>query len=219
MEAFFAAAPEAYEQAGKIELVRATARTPGPSPEDFTWQQDGPLGPIYTAVFARGIDEYEMLHRLGAAAEDIRPILDGDHSVPEGPRFITVTRIGDWAVAAEEDGWRGAEPPTLGNLSGGGGEAVAVMRHDYAARHHLSYAADGVLITDIDPTFPHNRQGSDPDRLNGHLRDLGIDPEAADQIDNPIEAALAIAARVTGAVLTQRHLHRPILGAAVPGAS
>ncbi|MFC0863979.1 histone-like nucleoid-structuring protein Lsr2 [Sphaerimonospora cavernae] len=32
VDAFFAANPEAYEQAGKIELVRATARTPGASP-------------------------------------------------------------------------------------------------------------------------------------------------------------------------------------------
>ncbi len=92
------------------------------------------------------------------------------------------------------------------------------MRPDYAARHYLAYAVDGVLVTDIDPTLPPNRRGSDPDRLNDHLRDLGIDPEAADQIDNPIEAALAIAARVTGVVLTHRHLRRPILGAAIPGA-
>lgn len=218
VEAFLAANPDAYEQAGKIELVRATARGPGPSPEGFAWQRNSRLGPIYTVVFAQGIDEYEILRRLGVAAEDIRTILDEDHSQPEGPQIITVTQVGNWAVAVEEDGWRGADSRRLANLSDGGGEAVAVMRHDYAARHYLAYAVDGVLVTDIDPTFPHNRRGSDPDRLNDHLRDLGIDPEAADQIDNPIEAALAIAARVTGVVLTQRHLRRPILGAAIPGA-
>ncbi|MFB9890819.1 DUF6461 domain-containing protein [Planobispora takensis] len=218
MEAFFAANPDVCEQAGTIELVRATTRTPGPSPEDFAWQKDGPLGPIYTVVFARGIDEDEVLRRLGAAAEDIRTVLDEDHSYPEGSQIITVARIGNWTVAVEEDGWRGADSGRLARLSDEGGEAVAVMRHDYAARHHLAHAADGTLITDIDPTFPYHRQGSDPDRLNDHLRNLGIDPDATDQIDNPIEAALAIAARVTGVVLTQRHLRRPLLGAAIPSA-
>jgi hypothetical protein len=53
VEAFFAADPDACEQAGKIELVRAAARTPGPSPEDFAWQGDGPLGPIYTVVLTQ----------------------------------------------------------------------------------------------------------------------------------------------------------------------
>nr|WP_269324080.1 histone-like nucleoid-structuring protein Lsr2 [Streptosporangium roseum] len=146
VEAFLAANPDAYEQAGKIELVRATARGPGPSPEGFAWQRNSRLGPIYTVVFAQGIDEYEILRQLGVAAEDIRTILDEDHSQPEGPQIITVTQVGNWAVAVEEDGWRGADSRRLADLSDGGGEAVAVMRHDYAARHYLAYAVDGVLV-------------------------------------------------------------------------
>ncbi|MEO3875396.1 histone-like nucleoid-structuring protein Lsr2 [Nonomuraea sp. B12E4] len=217
VEAFFAVHPEAYEQAGKIELVRASARTPGPSPEDFDWQKNGPPGAIYTIVFARGIDEHEVLRRLGAAAEDIRTITDEEHSTPESPQIITALQIGGWAVAIEDSGWRGADHKRLASLSRGGGEAVAVMRHDFAARHHLAYAVDGVLVTDINPRSPHNdRQGSDPNRLNDHLRDLGIDPEATDQIHNAIQVALAIASRITGVMLTQQHLRRPILGAAIP---
>ncbi|WP_407654775.1 DUF6461 domain-containing protein [Actinomadura luzonensis] len=77
---------------------------------------------------------------------------------------------------------------------------------------------DGEYLSDINPTFPHRRQGAEPDRLNRHLRELGIDPAADDHIENAIPAALAIASRITNVVLTPEHLRRPILGAAIPGA-
>ncbi|TMR88106.1 DUF6461 domain-containing protein [Nonomuraea basaltis] len=217
-EAFFAAHPEILEQASTFEMVRATARTPGASPEDYEWQEDSPLGDIYTIVFVRGLDEREVLRRLGAADEDIRLIDDGDHSCPEGPEVITVRRIGEWTVAIEDCGWRGSHAEALRPLSRGGGQAVAVMRHDYAARHRLSCAVDGEYLTDIDPTFPIQRHGAEPDRLNRYLRELGIDPAADDHIDNPIPAALAIASRITNVMITPQHLRRPILGAAIPGA-
>ncbi|MBN6055047.1 Lsr2 family protein, partial [Nonomuraea sp. RK-328] len=57
IDAFFAAHPEVYEQAEKFEMVHATARTPGASPEDYEWQRDSRLGDIYTIVFVRGVDE------------------------------------------------------------------------------------------------------------------------------------------------------------------
>lgn len=198
-------------------MVRATARTPGASPKDYEWQKDSPLGDIYTIVFVRGRDEREVLRRLGTADEDIRMIEDGDRTYPEGPQIITVRHIGDWTVAIEDCGWRGLKREVLGVLSRNGGEAVAVHRHDYA-QHHIAYAVDGQLITDINPGFPIDRQGADPDRLNRHLRELGIDPAADDSIDNPIPAALALASRITGIMLTPQHLRRPILGAAIPGA-
>ncbi|SNS01680.1 Lsr2 protein [Streptosporangium subroseum] len=219
IEAFFTAHPEIYEQANTFEMVHATARTPGASPEDYAWQgkDDSPLGDIYTIVFVRGLDEHEVLRQLGAADEDIRPIEDGDYSYPEEPQIITVRRIGDWTVAIEHCGSRGAQWEILSALSRNGEEAMAVQRHDYA-QHHVAYAVDGHLITDINPGFPIDRQGADPDRLNRHLRELGIDPAADDSIDNPIPAALALATRITGVMITPQHLHRPILGAAIPGA-
>lgn len=218
VDAFFAAHPETYEQAEKVEMVRATARTPGASPEDYGWGKSSGLGDIYTIVFARGLDEHEVLRRIGAADEDIRLITDEDYSQPEGPEIITVRRIEDWAIAIEDCGWRASHMEALCPLSRDGGEAVAVMRHDYAARHRLAYAVDGEYLTDIDPTFPIERRGTDPDRLNRYLRELGIDPAAEDRIDNAIPAALAIASRITGIVVTPEHLRRPILGAAIPGA-
>lgn len=218
VDAFFAAHPEAYEQAEKVEMVRATARTPGASPEDYRWEKGCELGDIYTIVFVRGLNEHEVLRRLGAADEDIRLITDGDYSQPEGPEIITVRRIEDWTIAVEDCGWRASHMEALCPLSRDGGEAVAVMRHDYAARHRLAHAVDGQYLTDINPAFPIERHGADPDRLNRHLRELGIDPAADDHIDNPIPAALAIASRITGVAITPQHLRRPALGAAIPGA-
>lgn len=217
IDAFFAAHPEAYEQAEKFEMVHATASTPGASPEDYEWQEDSQLGDIYTIVFVRGLDAHEVLRRLGAAGEDIRLIGDGDYSQPEGPEIITVRRIGDWTVAIEDCGSRGAQREALGALSRDGGEAAAVQRHDYA-QHLVAYAVYGELVTDINPAFPIDRQGADPDRLNRHLRELGIDPAADDHIDNPVPSALAIASRITNVTITPQHLRRPVLGAAIPGA-
>ncbi|MFF4416694.1 DUF6461 domain-containing protein [Streptosporangium sp. NPDC001559] len=218
IEAFLTAHPEVDEQVGTFEMVHATARTPGPSPEDYVWEGNSQLGDIYTIVFVRGLDEHEALRRLGAADEDIRLIEDWDHTCPEGPQIITVRRIGDWTVAIEDCGWRGARREVLSALSRDGGEAVTVHRHDYA-QHHVTHAVDGRLVTDINPGFPIDRRGVDPDRLNRHLRELGIDPAADDSVDNPIPAALALAGRITGVTIGPQHLRRPILGAAIPGAS
>ncbi|MEO3887773.1 DUF6461 domain-containing protein [Nonomuraea sp. B5E05] len=199
-------------------MVRVTARTPGASPEDYGWEKGSGLGDIYTVVFVRGLDEHEVLRRIGAADEDIRFITDEDYSQPEGPEIITVRRIEDWTIAIEDCGWRASHMEALCPLSSDGGQAVAVMRHDYAARHRLAYAVDGKYLTDINPAFPIERRGADPDRLNCYLRELGIDSAADDRIDNAIPAALAIASRIAGVVITPEHLRRPILGAAIPGA-
>ena len=107
-DAFLAAHPAVDEQARRFEMVHATARTPGPSPEDYKWEGNGQLGDIYTIVFVRGLDEHEVLRRLGAAEEDVRLIEDGEYSSPEGPQIITVRRIEDWTVAIEDCGRRGA---------------------------------------------------------------------------------------------------------------
>ena len=89
-------------------MVHATARTPGASPEDYEWEKESQLGEIYTIVFVRGLDEHEVLRRLGAADADIRLITDEDYSEPEGPQVITVRRIGEWTVAIEDCGFRGS---------------------------------------------------------------------------------------------------------------
>lgn len=210
IEAFHAAHPGL---ADTFEMVRATARTPGARPEDHAWQDA--MGDIYTVAFVRGLDEREVLRRLGASERDVRMIGEADHTRPEGPRIVTVRRIGDWTVSVEDCGWRALRPDVLSALSRNGGEVVAVLRHDYA-QHELTHAADGRTLTIINPAFPIDRQGEEPDRLNRYLRELGIDPAAADHVADPVPVALALAARITGVMLTPEDLRRPVLGAALP---
>ncbi|MEU8276335.1 DUF6461 domain-containing protein [Microbispora bryophytorum] len=62
---------------------------------------------------------------------------------------------------------------------------------------------------------PGTRWGAAPDRLNRHLRELGIDPASDDWIDNAIPAVLALTGRISGVVVTPAHVERPVLGAAL----
>ncbi|MBD3142994.1 DUF6461 domain-containing protein [Microbispora bryophytorum] len=215
VEAFFAANPDVYERAEKTEAVHAAARMPGASPEDYAWQDEGPLGPIYTITLVRGVEEYEVLRRLGAAPEHIRLIDVDEYPDSSRTEIVTVRRAGDWTIVIEECGWLGVQREVIGELSRDGGEAVAVMRHDYAARHDFAYALDGELVTGFDPSRPGTRWGTAPDRLNRHLRELGIDPATDDWIDNAIQAVLALAGRISGVVVTPAHVERPVLGAAL----
>ncbi|MEU8172120.1 histone-like nucleoid-structuring protein Lsr2 [Microbispora hainanensis] len=216
VEAFFAANPEAYEQAEKAESVHAMARTPGASPEDYAWQDEGPLGPIYTITLVRGAEEHEVLRRLGAAPEHIRMIGLGEYPDSSRTEIVMVGRAGDWTILIEECGRRGVHREVIGELSRDGGEAVAVMRHDYAAGHDFAYALDGELVTGFDPSRPGTRWGTGPDRLNRHLRELGIDPASDERIDNAIPAVLALAGRISGVMVTPAHAERPVLGAVIP---
>lgn len=172
-----------YERAEKIEVVHATARTPGASPEDYAWQDEGPLGPIYTITLVRGVEEHEVLRRLGAAPEHIR-LIDVDEYPDSSRTEIAMVRVGDWSILIEECGRCGVQREVIGELSRDGGEAVAVMRHDYAPGQDFAYALDGELLTGFDPSRPGTRWGTAPDRLNRHLRELGIDPASDDWIDN-----------------------------------
>ncbi|MEV0974754.1 Lsr2 family DNA-binding protein [Microtetraspora glauca] len=57
IDAFWAANPDVHATAPTIDLVRATSRTPGRvGPDDYEWQAESPLGPIYTITFVRGLN-------------------------------------------------------------------------------------------------------------------------------------------------------------------
>ncbi|MEU6742783.1 DUF6461 domain-containing protein [Streptosporangium sandarakinum] len=220
IDAFFAANPDALATADRIELVRATVREPGDgcaTPDDYAWQDDlATLGPIYTLTFVQGMDEGEALRRFGVAPQDVGPLTDGNVyerlEVTGGQGdLVMVVGLGKWTVAVEKYGWQGVRPAMLRELSRDGGQAIAVSRHDYA-HHRFAYAADGQVLTSFNPQFPGTREGADPGHLDGHLRELGIDPAADDQIDNHLPAALALVSRISGVMLTPAHLEGPLLG-------
>ncbi|WP_218002163.1 DUF6461 domain-containing protein [Microtetraspora malaysiensis] len=196
-EAYFAANPEVYE------VVRVFAQGSGVGPDVYDWPEDGPLGPIYAIVFVRGLDEHEVLHGLGAEAQDVRLVSDEEvaaYRVTEiSGEIVRVARAEDWTVA-ECKGRRGNWRESVESLSQDGGEAIAVQR-DGTAGDSFIHAVNGQVVTSFTPSRPFDRQGSAPDGLNEHLCALGIDPAAGDIIDNAVPAALALASRISGVVI------------------
>ncbi|GAA2793894.1 DUF6461 domain-containing protein [Nonomuraea dietziae] len=99
-----------------------------------------------------------------------------------------------------------------------GCEVLAVTRHDYAAEHSFEYAIDGARVTGYPLRHPYERYGSDPDRLNGFMRELGMvldkpedDATWEDNYDNAVPRGFALAAKVTGVSFTPDMLGRPML--------
>ncbi|MFF4197485.1 DUF6461 domain-containing protein [Nonomuraea sp. NPDC001831] len=189
---------------------------------DYAWENDW-HGEIYTVTFVHGLDERETLRRFGVVDANIH-IVD-DEEIVERTKvnhgccdLVLVTRAGDWTVAFEYDGWEGTRRETLRELTRDGGQAVSVMRHDYAASHDFEHAADGRIRTAFRPQTPQERWGSHPDALNEDMRELGLEPEPADEFQyfsGCVPAALALASRISGVLFTPALLDAPLLGGVV----
>ncbi|GAT71490.1 hypothetical protein PS9374_07181 [Planomonospora sphaerica] len=189
---------------------------------DYAWENDWQME-IYTVTFVRDLDERETLRRFGVVDDNIHPVDDGEVveriEETEG-RYDTVlvTRSGDWTIAFEYDGWEGTRPETLRELTRDGGEAVSVMRHDYAASHDFEHAVDGRIRTAFRPQAPQERWGSHPDALNEDMRELGLEPEPDEEfqyLSDSIPAALALASRICGVLFTPALLDGPLLGGVI----
>ncbi|WP_205717424.1 DUF6461 domain-containing protein [Actinomadura soli] len=180
------------------------------------WIDDGgPLGEIFCLTFLKGVDETEALSRLGGLPDTLRPRTleeagEAYLSYEAGyAEFAFALNLGDWTVLIEPDGFQGSLIEPLAALSRGT-EAVAVQRHDYAD-HAFRYAVDGTLVTGFEPTWPDHRWGSEPDRLLGQMRavglhlDLDIDDEDEEDdedayVPSAYVPALLLAGLITGAV-------------------
>ncbi|GAA4951658.1 hypothetical protein HD597_000740 [Nonomuraea thailandensis] len=191
---------------------------------DYAWQDvwEG----VYTLTFVRDLGERETLRRFGVADANIRRYTwderDEYHEeVGEFSELVVVTRVRGWTLAYEALGWEGKRPEVLRELSLGG-EAVAVMRNDYTASHHFGHAVDGEWRTAFHTRQPGKRWGARPDALNGHLRELGLEPEpaglASPSVRPSVAPVLALASRVTG-VLFERTMVEgaPLLGGIITG--
>ncbi|MBG0825962.1 hypothetical protein HS048_35415 [Planomonospora sp. ID91781] len=190
-------------------------------PEEYAWQERN-WEEIYTVTFVRGLDERETLRRFGVADDDIRP-LDAEEVMERIEEtdgccdMVLAVRAGDWTIAFEYSGWEGTRPETLREVTRDGGEAVCVMRHDYAASHDFTHAADGRIRTTFAPQRPQERWGSHPDALNADMRELGLEPEPDEEfasLSGPVSvsAALALASRICGVLFTPEMLDGPLLG-------
>jgi len=186
--------------------------------EAYPGNDDAVLGEIFSVSFFRRVDRAEVLRRFGLASGAGREMTftelchhvvhddDGDH--------VGVVRIGEWSVAIEPNGFQATLHDVTPGLSVAS-EVVAVTRHDYAAEHGFAYAIDGVTVTGFSPRWPERRYGSEPDRLNGLMSEVGLGSERP---ENPIARAFALAAEITGVAFTPTVLRNPLLAGPIKGA-
>ncbi len=142
------------------------------------------LGEIFTVAFFRGLDPSEVVCRF-SRGEDHGQESSFDGLIKQASEFsfrtdggsgggnVGVVQAGEWSVAIEPFGWMATLPDVLAELSRDC-EVLAITRHAYA-EDSFAYAIDGTLVTGYKPLeCPHIRYGSEPDRLNGLMRELGM---------------------------------------------
>ncbi|WP_199744916.1 DUF6461 domain-containing protein [Actinomadura harenae] len=192
----------------------------------------GPLGVIFSVAFFHGLDPTGVIRRF-SQGEDSGEQSDFSGLSQRAFEFVDVTRGGDgggyvgafqageWCVAIEPCGWWVTDHQLVAGLSRGC-EVVAVTRHDYAAEHSFEYAIDGTIVNGYRLRHPHERYGSDPDRLKSFMLDLGMgldrpqddavwDVAWENNYNTAVPRGFALAAKVTGVPFTPDMLDRPML--------
>ncbi|MBF6347672.1 hypothetical protein IU448_01425 [Nocardia flavorosea] len=148
------------------------------------------LGDIFTVSFFRGLASSEVVRRFSRGADlgqesgfDELAAQAGEFSFETGRGFgggaVGVLQVGEWSVAIELIGWMATLPDVLAELSRDC-EVLAITRHDYA-EDSLAHAIDGTIVSGYNLTCPHIRYGSEPDRLNGFMRELGMTLDMRDR--------------------------------------
>ncbi|MBF6328900.1 DUF6461 domain-containing protein [Nocardia transvalensis] len=154
----------------------------------FQWllTHDGrhcPLDEIYTVAFFRGLKPSEVVRRFSrgedhgqeSSFDELMEQATENASISggSGGGTVGVVQVGEWSVAIEPMGWMATLHDVLAELSRDC-EVLAITRHDYAEAS-FAYAIDGTIVTGYKPLdCPYLRHGSEPDRLNGFMRELGM---------------------------------------------
>ncbi|MER7500394.1 DUF6461 domain-containing protein [Nonomuraea pusilla] len=175
--------------------------------------------------FSRGESSGQESDFRGLEDKAYEFVIETDGGVGGG--YVGVFKTGEWCVAIEPHGWLVTLHEVVTELSQGC-EVLAVTRHDYAADHSFAYAIDGKLVTGYRLRHPHERYGSDPDRLNGFMRELGMgldkpeDEAAWDAVwevnyGTAVPRSFALAAKVNGVRFGPEMLDRPMLVGPIVG--
>lgn len=199
---------------------------------------DRRLGEIFTVSFFRGLDPAEVVRRFSrgedqgqeAGFDELGERVSKfcfENGGGSGGGHVGVVQLGEWSVAIELFGWMATLPDVLAELSRDC-EVLGITRHDYAD-DSLAYAIDGTIVTGYNLTCPHLRHGSEPDRLNGFMRELGMtldrrddehDRDDEDDWDDSawetdyfaaVPRAFALAAKLTGVRFVPEILDRAML--------
>jgi Family of unknown function (DUF6461) len=187
---------------------------------DYAWFKEHWLRQAFCITLVRGLDEVEVLRRLGGERSQLRMLTVGEAAELSGslhagyPQLVLVARAGGWAVAVEDNGWEGSRPEVLRALSRGS-QAVSVYRN-VNALGQFSDAVDGRLLVGFELLFPQRRWGGQPDLLLPQMRAVGLDPDRHEpSYDDAVIAALALAERLTGVHLDPTLLDGSLVGAQI----
>ncbi|MER6952300.1 histone-like nucleoid-structuring protein Lsr2, partial [Nonomuraea sp. NPDC000554] len=194
----------------------------------FRWLEDQRadehdlLGDIFCVSFFHRLDPAEVLSRFEpispAETTTFKELCGRARDYFEDAvavLYVGVAQVGEWSVAVEP--WGGQAVLMMTQLSRTG-EVVGVARNDYA-EHRFGYAVDGTVVTKFLPREPDQRWGSDPDRLNDVMREVGwvLEPpqdeglldSGLDSMDqHSVARAFALASKITGVALTLTALNR-----------
>ncbi|MFC7484072.1 DUF6461 domain-containing protein [Luedemannella flava] len=179
--------------------------------------QEPRIGSQLLSHVRAGVGPDEVISRLGGAdpvsvvsaqvarggSEAVREWIDengGSH--PTGLDYVAVTRVGDWAMIVEDNGFLCTGDAAVRELSSAG-EMVSFYYNENTTPRFF-WAIDGQQVVWFDPAFPQDRYGSDPGRLDAILVELGfVLDEDEEEFDDAYDEAykertLALMERITG---------------------
>ncbi|MFI7425385.1 DUF6461 domain-containing protein [Micromonospora sp. NPDC049836] len=146
-------------------------------------------------TYAQGVDEDAFIRAFGGdpadtASRSLRE-LDAElapYHYNQIPCALLVTRVGDWLVGIEENGFQGSRPEVLRGASAGG--AAVSVYWNVNGTNRFAYHVAGRRAVGFDMYHPEERWGGDPDALLDDMADLTFDA--------PWASGLVLAERVSG---------------------
>ncbi|GAA3069646.1 DUF6461 domain-containing protein [Streptosporangium carneum] len=176
-------------------------------------EAEDPL-PAFYAVWCQGLDKQEVARRLGADLGSATAATFADcagitmHAY--GDRAIFVGKAGAWIAVIGDR--LCASDAALKSISGDGVKVIG-MGWSPGGPGSLTYAIDGVIVTQFKITNPNVRLGVVPDALDSymtglrfHLGDDQIGDEGPVEVAESITSALTLIGRVTGVEINKRWL-------------
>ncbi|MFD1374131.1 DUF6461 domain-containing protein [Actinoplanes sichuanensis] len=175
------------------------------------------LGMGFCLTFVRGRAPHEVISLLGGA-DPVSIVSSGaaleasvavedrvdDQGVRQPTRldYVAVTRIDDWSMIIESNSVRCTDADVEQALSAAG-ETVSYY-FTVNTNSWFSWHIDGREVVCFDPTYPEERYGTDPGRLDPVLTELGFDLEPEEREDDDdfdwgVQGrAVALMERITG---------------------
>ncbi|MEU5993157.1 DUF6461 domain-containing protein [Spirillospora sp. NPDC047418] len=158
----------------------------------------------FSLVWVHGIDTSECLRKLTW----LHPVPGGpaplgdvmSRAEPPSGDITGAVEIGEWTLLYMPNYGGSAAASVAERLSGDDHQAVAYWQIAAIGRVRFLYWRGGELLTEFDPMFPNDRQGSQPHLLVPQMTDTGLLP-----VDDPDDwprdhalKALDLADRITG---------------------